>query len=307
MVQTLVFIKRYFALIIKKLFFILLLYTLVGAKPLAASSKHDITILVSSCDKYSHLWDIFFKLLFQSWPSLRAENSDIPIILVSNTKKYNDSRITHALSDAKLKWTGNIAHALSQVKTKYVLYLQDDYFIARPVIESVIWNTLSEMDKYSLEHVGLYQHYFETHKHELAKVGPSRSLRYKNHDMPYLASLHTSIWKTTTIKELVNSKESSIWDFDNVRLKPWQKFAFYTPNPKPILYVNFMSIGNVRFTPYSWAYYKGYDLSFAENYRLSGKRGQYLQRLKELSPTLAKVVLFISGMCVDISITLKSL
>ena len=266
----------------------------------------DVTILVSSCDKYSKLWGIFFQMLFKNWPSLKTYNSSTPIVLVSNTMTYSDPRITNILSPAELKWTGNVGHALAQVKTKYVLYLQDDYFITNPVLEDKIVDVINTMNRVHLEHVGLYQNYFEKHKAKLLPVEGSSLLRYKDHSMPYLASLHTAVWDTKTFKELVDKKESDIWDFEDKRLQPGQKFAFYASNPKPIQYLNFMSVGAVRFNPYAWMYYKGYDLSFAGQYRLGGKRGEYFVWLKARAPRVAGAVLYSWGFCIDLSMSGKS-
>lgn len=53
---------------------------------------HDLTIVVNSCDKYNSLWDGFFTLLFNQWPTLKTTNKDVPIILISNTSSYPDPR-----------------------------------------------------------------------------------------------------------------------------------------------------------------------------------------------------------------------
>lgn len=115
-------------------------------KTQSATAFKDVTIIVSSCDKYSDLWPSFFACLFRSWPWLEGSKSAVPIILVAGQKDFAHKRvITHKIGRDK-GWSANLLEVLSQVKTPYVLYLQEDYFFCKPVQKGRLKQVVNLMD-----------------------------------------------------------------------------------------------------------------------------------------------------------------
>jgi hypothetical protein len=84
----------------------------------------DNSILISSCDKYSDVWEIFFPLFFKYWP-------DCPwkIYLGSNEKNYNDSRVTTIRAGKDKSWARSTFNVLEKIPTNNILILLDDFFI----------------------------------------------------------------------------------------------------------------------------------------------------------------------------------
>ena len=79
-----------------------------------------ITVLISSCDAYSLLWDDFEKFFKKHW------HVDCDVILVSETK-INSSFKT--ITPGKNSWGYRNLEALKEVKTELVFWLLDDYFL----------------------------------------------------------------------------------------------------------------------------------------------------------------------------------
>ena len=86
--------KRFLAIIF-------LIFSVIQTSSSNEAKLKDVTILVSSYDKASPIWPTFFQLLFKEWPSLKTDNSEVPIVLMSNTKEYKDPRVTVSKSPAK--------------------------------------------------------------------------------------------------------------------------------------------------------------------------------------------------------------
>ena len=63
----------------------------------------------------------------------------------------------------------------------------------------------------------------------------------KNHDTIFVVALQIAIWKTEVFQDFLSqeSKENTIWDFENRKILDDHKFAYYTASPKPIYYYNF--------------------------------------------------------------------
>ncbi len=100
----------------------------------------DVTILVNSCDKYSSVWEPFFRLLLKQWP----ECADYKIVLNSETKTYNCDflDVTTICSGTKFTWSERLKNALEQIDTEYILYFLEDFFLQQkvnndPLLEAV--------------------------------------------------------------------------------------------------------------------------------------------------------------------------
>lgn len=204
----------------------------------------DLTIVVSSSDGYSELWDPFFKQLFKNWESLNAHNSHVKIILVSNTKQYSNKRVLSSLSHAEKGWSGNMREALNQVKTNYILYLQEDYFIYSRVNEKRIQEILYSMRANGIAYTELY---IEKSAANLPSNPKLEDSVIKPKEADYRNSLQASIWEKKVFDWLLY-KDESPWQFEiigNERSKGViQEFWGLSSNP-PIQYINVVEKGFV--------------------------------------------------------------
>ncbi len=255
----------------------------------------DVTILVSSYDKFANLWPVFFDLLFKYWPSLKTYNKEVPILLVSNTKDFSDPRVTVVKSPIQLGWNGNIAETLKHVQTKYVLYIQDDYFIDDDVSEDKIINIVNAAKKNNLDYAEIRPRCAFGKE----KVDGLSYLNYKDPNGPEcFTTLQVALWKKEALQEMTSiGTPQTIWSLEGIPLKTHTKFAYYTPKIKPMSYYNFMYRGHINFMAYCWLNYMGYDLSFLNDYKI---RPQYkffisAQEFREKMPKLSNYVFYVIG------------
>lgn len=86
----------------------------------------DVTLLVSSCDKYEDTWHPFFELLH-----IYGNGLSCPVVLNTESKHYVnehfDIRVIN--SPGKTTWSRRMANVLSQIDTEFVLLTLDDYFL----------------------------------------------------------------------------------------------------------------------------------------------------------------------------------
>jgi hypothetical protein len=170
----------------------------------------DISIVVFSCDKYQELWQPFFDMLFKQWPSLKTTNSQVPIYLVANSKKYEDTRITMVNIQNETSWSDNALTVLALVKTKYVLVLLEDYFFTR-------------IDTKRLHEVIEFMKSEDVAYCQIGYNGTDINIRKKSEVFPGVAekhrfelwrtSLYACIWRTKDMAHTLKPGES-IWDFE---------------------------------------------------------------------------------------------
>lgn len=236
--------------------------TLIGSPQISATpiKFNDLTILVSSCDKYAPMWGPFFASLFEQWPSLLQENNNVPVLLIANHKSYHNHRVTMINIPHESSWADNMLTALQQVNTKYVLIALDDYWITQPVNETRLNELYQTMQT---EHAAMLQlsnhdpRYQDGQKH-----ATTSNLMYINKFAHYKVSLQLAIWDTEALKVLLRPGEDP-WAFElsgTARSHGYPQAFLSTNADIPIRYLNAAHQGHIN--PAAIEYAKQHQIPF---------------------------------------------
>lgn len=178
----------------------------------------NVTILVSTCDSFSDLWQnnkILFERFWPNHPNIiyfSDKNTSIPNFDIC---VFNNDEFSFRLKKV-----------LSMVKTKYVLLTLDDYLLDKYVNKGSFGYCLEYLEKNDGD-------YFRFYKRTKVK-GIFLDSQYKIKKLPliktaYEVNLYPSIWKTESLKRMIK-KEENIWKFE-VRMTRRSKelgFSGYT-------------------------------------------------------------------------------
>lgn len=190
--------------------FVCLLLCLYVNPLFSAVKFDDLTIIVSSCDKYKECWTPFCTLLHRYWPSLRAENSQVPVILIVNQAEFSHPGIQVMKTGRDVSWSDNLQAALGQVKTPYVLYLQEDYFFSKAVNEVGLW---FYVDALAAPDIGYIQLTAEPYFKDSPAHPTFTNCVTKPRFMNYITSLQPALWRTDVLRLLLKPGESA-WTFE---------------------------------------------------------------------------------------------
>jgi hypothetical protein len=159
-------------------------------------------ILVTSCDKYSDLWDGFFSQL--------DKNLSIPVkkYLLTNHQKY-DGKYAHQVQTIlvgdDLNWSDGLSKALHQISERKLFIIVEDFFVSAPIdsglMERVINFSIAEDTQ--LIHYETLPGSVDSGFTEYAKCEPG---------MPYLTGV-CGIWDREYLKSLLINGESP-WQFE---------------------------------------------------------------------------------------------
>lgn len=212
----------------------------------ANTNFSDLTILVSSCDKYAALWDPFFYSLFKHWPSLTAENQHLPIILVANTRAFPNERVQTINIPQERSWSDNILYALDKVNTKYVLIALEDYWISESVNEPYLREIFDVMQK---EKLCMVQLAFNNPKFHFGTKHPTlKNAVYTDNYAQYKTTLQMAIWDKEALKCLLKPGENP-WEFElvgTVRSHGYPGTFLNIAKDYPIRYLNATRQGHVE-------------------------------------------------------------
>lgn len=91
----------------------------------------DVTVVVSSCDKYEDAWEPFFRLYHIMGADKATEN---PVVLNTETKKYDCDfmKVVTVNSKPNLTWSQRMMNVLENIDTEFIFLLLEDFFIQKP-------------------------------------------------------------------------------------------------------------------------------------------------------------------------------
>ena len=164
------------------------------------NQKHNIDLLVVSCDAYSDLWGVFFTQFFKSW-----ENCPLDIYLLTNQKAFNAPNVKTLKIGPDTSWSDNLLKGLTRLKKDYVLIILEDILIKN----NVSLNFFCQISNWINDNQPNYLRLTNSHK-------PKKhdSLVGKLPDKtPYKTSTMPCIWKRSTLREILKKGESA-WDFE---------------------------------------------------------------------------------------------
>ena len=167
-----------------------------------------ITVLISSCDAYSILWDDFEKFFKKHW------HVDCDVILVSETK-INSSFKT--ITPGKNSWGYRNLEALKEVKTELVFWLLDDYFLcgsfSKKNINTYIKDFIKlEMDRLQISPRGVKKKLYSFNFPDEDQT-PKFSYKKILCDSEYSISMQPSIWRKSYITKILKPHYSP-WQFE---------------------------------------------------------------------------------------------
>ena len=166
------------------------------------------TVVVLSCDKYSDLWDPFFKLFSIQWP-----NCNFPIVLVSERKEYVCPyvKVKTFQFDGRVDapWSRRIKQCLKSLDSEYVIILMDDFFLEKEVQIEKLNQCFSWMD----ENKDIACFSFVPSLWEDIETGEFPGFEERPVGGLYRVNCQAGLWRRKNLIKLMTPYEDP-WDFE---------------------------------------------------------------------------------------------
>lgn len=158
----------------------------------------DLSVLVTSCDRYSDAWPLFFKLFAKHWP-----DCPVPVYLGTNHLPAPIPSVrTIAVGDDR-SWAENIAAMLAAIPTPYVMIFLDDHFLLQRVDTRRLGELLTAFRGVNGGYLRLDPSPPPDTASELPGVGEIAP------DSPYRSSMHVAFWRKDVLLRLLRPGESA--------------------------------------------------------------------------------------------------
>lgn len=192
----------------------------------------QLAVLVNTSDGFDDCWDPFFQLFLKYGGDLNLA----PIYLNTERKTFtfkhldlHSTKVWHT-DQSRPTWSECLSRALDTIAEPYVLYLQEDYFIDKPV--NIDWinralHTLSQESNTGVIYLNSYGPQFQQHTRR-----PDGFVEIKP-PVSYLLSTQAAIWRKEVLSDLICSWENG-WMFEKFGSLRAQKLhsKFLSVNPE---------------------------------------------------------------------------
>lgn len=175
------------------------------------SENNNFSVIISTCDNFSDLWEANVKLLNENWKDRNAET-----FLVTDCPREADlQEVSLICAGEGTEITQRLKYALENVKTKYILFTLDDYFLTKSIDNSVILKDIQMMEDNNLDYLCLFKVSINSLRREKAQ-------KIKNHKKCYVRNcfegdykviLYPGLWRTDFMKKTVEETLNA-WQYE---------------------------------------------------------------------------------------------
>lgn len=208
--------------------------------------QNNLTVLISSCDRYSYLWDIQLQVLNKYWA-----DCPYPVWMLSETTSLPNLPVSFSLSNfntgieptGPIDWSRNLKIVLPQIQSDYILYMQEDYVPTKLVDQPRLDLLLDYIVSNKVNYIRFYTS--PPGNGQEVSIGDSLCIKEITPRSQWRSSLMLAIWKRTTLLDMLNSTQDiTPWQFERYGLcDPYDKFyCIVTPNDNQSDVIPFMGL-----------------------------------------------------------------
>jgi len=164
----------------------------------------NLSIVISSCEKFSDLWDTNISLLNKYW-------KDRP----KDTYIVTDEKTDRTIEGVKIISSGEgkemperLRDAMSYINTDYVLLTLDDYFLIKKVENDDFESLLLFMDDNNVDYLRLYDI-----PKENKKVENEKNLFWVDVSECYGVNLYAGIWRKSFLEKTFSDSKNA-WNYE---------------------------------------------------------------------------------------------
>ena len=165
--------------------------------------KHNIGVVVVSCDSYSDAWKPFETCFKKFW-----SDCEYNCYLVNNEKKTGIDGFSIINTGPEISWSRKVREALGKIEEDYILFLLEDYFLTQHIENKMIL----EDAEFLQSHNAGYLSYFPVKGMESSE---KKGIAVITEDNIYGKVLQPSLWKKDYLMQCLYDDDFSAWEFEN--------------------------------------------------------------------------------------------
>jgi hypothetical protein len=184
----------------------------------------DTAFVVVSCDKYSALWEPFFRCLSKYWVDCPFDK-----FLISNNLDVSDQSVVTVKVGEDKSYSDNLQKALEEIEYEWIILWLDDVFIADTVETSRLLHILEYVKGCGAGYLKLAADmpmaYVPDRGEEVGRL--PKGIKYRS-------AIGCTLYKKSTLLKLL-TPNASAWDLDRSTIADGLTEPFYALTPSASL------------------------------------------------------------------------
>lgn len=174
----------------------------------------NTAVLISSCDKYSFIWNTYKTIFQRYW-------GHCPYTIYFLTNKM-DPPFGIPLKTGDKGWSDGLIEVMPQIPEKNFIWLLEDYWFNKPVNNIELEFLISNMRV--LDHIRLYT---SSTSNSISRKSFTHRLNLLNFDESYRCSLNAGIWNKKVFQDLL-VPDKNIWESEHLMTDRSRRLLFGT-------------------------------------------------------------------------------
>lgn len=151
----------------------------------------DLSIIIHTTDKYSWVWEPWYYYFSKCW------NWEIPAKVYFCNELINvefENLPIEQLKSGSGEWSNRLKIILQKIPTRYVFYMQEDFWPSARLEKTFIRSILDVMERHQIMRFGLYQKTKQINTIRSSTLINNKAVEIFTRDSNYLISHHPGIW-----------------------------------------------------------------------------------------------------------------
>ena len=170
-------------------------------------ADNRLSVIISSCDSFSDLWDGHIKQLERFWGDRQVDQT---ILLTDKPTDKTYDNITVLAAGEDLEWSERLKAALDTVRTEYVFITLDDYFLIKKVENRRIDEMIDVLEEYKLDYIRLFKH---PKRATREKISGHKGIHRVDNTLYYCVNMYAGIWRRDFARYCADCKLTA-WEFE---------------------------------------------------------------------------------------------
>lgn len=171
--------------------------------------EKKFSVIISTCDKFSDLWEAHILLLNQNWADRNVET----FLVTDKPTNRVFENVTIIAAGEGTEITERLRAVLPLIKTEYILFTLDDYFLTKTIDTRAIDEDIRIMEKHKIDYMRLFVMTMKSLKNRKAEEIEPGIFLLNNDAGDYIVSLYAGIWRKDFMSKTL-TKTLNAWQYE---------------------------------------------------------------------------------------------
>lgn len=171
--------------------------------------ENSFSVIISTCDRFSDLWDAHILLLNRNWADRNAET----FLVTDKPTNRTFENVTVVAAGEGAEITERLRAVMPFIKTKYVFFTLDDYFLTEKISTQAMIEDIQIMKKHQIDYLRLFVMTMKSLKNRKAREMEPGIFLLDNNAGDYIVSLYAGIWRKDFMEKTLEKKLNA-WQYE---------------------------------------------------------------------------------------------